>query len=182
MLKLVAMIIAAFAGVAAQSQVGPSIDHHHYANQTPYGNAAAAPIKTPPKGYQLAFLETVGRHGARTLTNSGAERRSLSVWKRAAGQYATTSLGNRFAKDLRVFQQAEQRVGYGNLSTIGAAEWRASAAVRPTAIARSWPKRLPPAMRSSSRPRGPEDRRQRRGDGVGSCGRHPGSQGRALRV
>ncbi|MEJ7634380.1 histidine-type phosphatase [Aeromicrobium sp.] len=124
MLKLVAMIIAAFAGVAAQSQVGPSIDHHHYANQTPYGNAAAAPIKTPPKGYQLAFLETVGRHGARTLTNSGAERRSLSVWKRAAGQYATTSLGNRFAKDLRVFQQAEQRVGYGNLSTIGAAEWR----------------------------------------------------------
>ena len=124
MLKLIAIILAALAGLTTTPQAETSTDAHYYANQTPYGNAAIAPIREAPKGYRLTFLETVGRHGSRTLTSSAAERRSLIVSRGAAKQGAVTPLGKRFAKDVLTFQKAEQKLGYGNLSTIGAAEWK----------------------------------------------------------
>jgi hypothetical protein len=124
MLKLIAIILAALAGLTATPQAEKSINAHYYANQTPYGNTAIAPIREAPKGYRLTFLETVGRHGSRTLTSSGSERRSLIVWQEASRQGAVAPLGERFSKDVLAFQKAEQRLGYGNLSTIGAAEWK----------------------------------------------------------
>lgn len=122
--KLIAMILALVASLTGTQQAETSINAHYYANQTPYGNAATAPIREAPEGYRLTFLETVGRHGSRTLTSSAAERRSLIVWRNASRQGAVRPLGKRFAKDVLAFQKAEQRLGYGNLSTIGAAEWK----------------------------------------------------------
>jgi hypothetical protein len=104
-------LIAIVATITSTAQAEATIDAHHYANQTPYGNAASSAIRKAPDGYRLTFVETVGRHGARTLTSSSRERRSPAT-------------GQRFAADVAAFQKPEQRIGYGNLSEIGRVEWQ----------------------------------------------------------
>lgn len=95
----------------------------YYANQTPYGNPTSSAIKAPPPGYELIFLETLGRHGARSLTSTSAEKRALRVWQKASKRKALTKAGKRFDNDLAAFQRAERRIGYGKLSTVGKTEW-----------------------------------------------------------
>jgi hypothetical protein len=96
----------------------------YYANQTPYGDPASTSIVAPPAGYELLFVENVGRHGARALTDDSAEKRALAVWKKASRDGKLTTRGKRFDNDLRAFQRAEKKLGYGKLSTVGKAEWR----------------------------------------------------------
>jgi hypothetical protein len=95
-----------------------------YANQTPYGDPASTSIIAPPPGYDLIFVENVGRHGARSLTSSATEKRALSVWKGASRRGALTTRGKRLDNQIRAFQRAEKKLGYGNLSTVGKQEWR----------------------------------------------------------
>ena len=95
----------------------------HYTNQTPYGDPASTQVVAPPAGYELFFVENVGRHGSRSLTSSAAEKRALAVWRSASRRGALTTRGKRFDNQLRAFQRAERRVGYGHLSTLGKAEW-----------------------------------------------------------
>ncbi len=117
-------LIAILVAITSTAQAETTIDAHHYANQTPYGNAASSAIRDAPAGYRLTFVETVGRHGARTLTSSARERRSLAIWNRAQKAGAVTEDGQGFATDVAAFQKPEQRIGYGNLSEIGAVEWQ----------------------------------------------------------
>lgn len=107
---------------AAQAGTAPA--ERYYANQTPYGDPARTPVAAPPTGYELIFVQTVARHGARSLTNDKGEKRAMAVWKAASKKGALTSRGKRFDNDLRAFQKAEKRIGYGKLSTVGKAEWR----------------------------------------------------------
>jgi hypothetical protein len=95
----------------------------HYANQTPYGTPTAS-VVTPPAGYELFFVENVGRHGARTMVSTATEKRALAVWKAARARGALTTRGKAFDDRLRTFQRAEKRLGYGHLSTVGKDEWR----------------------------------------------------------
>lgn len=95
-----------------------------YANQTPYGNPASTSIVAPPPGYSLFFLENVARHGSRSLTSTDREKRALAVWRTASRRGDLTTRGKKFAGQLRTFQRAEKKLGYGNLSTIGKSEWR----------------------------------------------------------
>jgi hypothetical protein len=76
----------------------------------------------PPAGYELFFVENVGRHGARSLTTDANEKRALSVCRGAARKGAVTR-GKRFDDQLRAFQRAEKKIGYGDLSTLGKDEW-----------------------------------------------------------
>ena len=96
----------------------------YYANQTPYGDPASTSIVAPPAGYELFFVENVGRHGARSMTSTGTEKRVLAVWRGASRAGALTTRGKAFDDQLRAFQRAEKKIGYGNLSTVGKAEWR----------------------------------------------------------
>ena len=64
-------------GATAETSPG----YRYYANQTPYGDPATTPVVAPPAGYDLFFVENVGRHGSRSLTSTGAEKRALAVWK-----------------------------------------------------------------------------------------------------
>lgn len=96
----------------------------YYANQTPYGDPAGTSIVVPPAGYELFFVQNVGRHGARSLTSTRTEKRALAVWRAASRAGALTTRGKRFDDQLRTFQRAEKKIGYGNLSTVGKAEWR----------------------------------------------------------
>lgn len=123
MLRLIALVVAAVLGLTTSPQAERTIDAHAYANQTPYGDPLISPIVQPPDGYDLFFLQTVGRHGARTLTTPGTEARALALWADAASEDAVTPRGERFAADVEEFREDEQSLGYGNLSTIGKAEW-----------------------------------------------------------
>ncbi len=122
--SIITHLIAIVATLTSTAQAQASIDDSTYANQTPYGDAATSTIRQAPDGYQLTFVETVGRHGARTLTSSARERRSLKIWERADKADALTATGKTLAADIQAFQEPEQRIGYGNLSAIGAAEWQ----------------------------------------------------------
>ncbi|KQX75551.1 histidine-type phosphatase [Aeromicrobium sp. Root472D3] len=95
-----------------------------YANQQPYGDPASTQVVAPPTGYDLFFVENVGRHGARSLTSSGAEKRALAVWRGAARRGDLTTRGRTLDDRIRTFQRAEKKLGYGNLSSVGKQEWR----------------------------------------------------------
>ena len=109
--------------VALASSATAAEPEHDYANQTPYGTPDAS-IQKPPAGYEMFFLETVARHGARSLTNDDAEKDALSIWQRASDQGGLTERGQSFARDVKEFQQAEEKVGYGKLSGLGREEWQ----------------------------------------------------------
>jgi hypothetical protein len=122
MLKLIALLAATLAALTGPAQADVS-NAHYYSNQTLYGDPASTPTRTPPAGYELAFLENLGRHGARSLTSDVAEKRALAVWKAAVRKHALTSAGHRFNDDLAAFQKAERSIGYGELSAVGKSEW-----------------------------------------------------------
>ena len=94
-----------------------------FANQTPYGTPEAS-VQKAPDGYTMFFLETVGRHGARSLTTSGTEANVLKVWNKASQEHALTELGKSLADDVKSFAQAEKSIGYGELSGVGSEEWQ----------------------------------------------------------
>ncbi|MCW2830725.1 MAG: hypothetical protein JWP31_1417 [Aeromicrobium sp.] len=116
--------ILAVTALAASAQADLVSNAHYYANQTPYGDPASTVVRTPPAGYELLFLETVARHGSRTLTSSGAEDRADAVWRTASSSGQLTTRGRQFDDDLHAFRGVERSIGYGLLSALGKQEWR----------------------------------------------------------
>ena len=114
---------AAFTLVALASSASADEPEHDYANQTPYGTPKAK-VKAAPDGYEMFLLETVGRHGARSLTSDDTEQDALKIWRRASEQGGLTERGKKFAIDLAEFQEAERTIGYGRLSGVGQEEWQ----------------------------------------------------------
>jgi hypothetical protein len=123
MLKLIAIIAALLTAASTPAQADIVSNDHYYANQTPYGDPATTSIKTPPPGYELTFLENLGRHGSRSQTTDDGEQRAYAVWSAASRKGALTTVGKQFDDDLEAFQTAENSIGYGNLSELGKAEW-----------------------------------------------------------
>lgn len=123
-LTLLTVVVTALTLSLSGSHADIVSNDRFYANQTPYGNPASTSIVAPPPGYEIFFLQNVGRHGARSLTSNAAEKRALAVWRGAARKGALTTRGKKFDDQIRTFQRAEKRIGYGNLSTLGKAEWR----------------------------------------------------------
>src|SRR5688572_4850379 len=101
---LVLIITGALAIPLTSAQADVSSAKYH-ANQTTYGNPATSTVKPPPDGYELFFLETVGRHGSRSMTDTRAEKRAMAVWSAASRKGLLTTRGKRFDNDLREFQQ-----------------------------------------------------------------------------
>lgn len=123
MLKFIAAIISLLVSLSGLVQGDVVSDDHAYANQTTYGDPATTPIRKPPPGYELVFLENVGRHGSRSQTSDVGEKRARAVWSLAARNGRLTALGERFDDDLEAFQAAERSLGYGDLSATGRTEW-----------------------------------------------------------
>jgi hypothetical protein len=123
MLKIISIIVSLLAALIGPAEADIVSDDHAYANQTPYGDPASTSIKAPPPGYQLVFLENVGRHGSRSQTTDDGEQRAYAVWKSASGKGQLTTAGKQFDDDLKAFQKAESAIGYGKLSALGKAQW-----------------------------------------------------------
>ena len=119
---LAAALVALVALAVTLASPATSDETHDYANQTPYGNPkdSTHPV---PHGYEMFFLQTVGRHGARSLTSDDDEKDVLSLWQRAALRDALTDNGRDLARDVKQFQAAEEQIGYGRLSGVGREEW-----------------------------------------------------------
>jgi hypothetical protein len=123
--SLIALVVAVLVPLTPVTASQPDVSNAGwYANQTPYGNPATAETVAPPAGYDLVFLETVARHGSRTMVSDKTEGRVLTTWRSARTKGKLTSRGRAFLADLRAFQRAERGLGYGNLSTMGKDEWR----------------------------------------------------------
>lgn len=123
--RLLALTVAMTALAVPLSSARADVSNaKFYANQTPYGNPASSQVKAAPSGYDLFFLETVGRHGSRSMTNTDGEKRALAIWTTASRRGLLTTRGRQFAADLRSFQAAEKKLGYGHLSSIGKDEWQ----------------------------------------------------------
>ena len=89
-----------------------------------YGNPDDTSTRKPPDGYNLFFIETVGRHGARALVNDDPEQAALGLWNAAEEKGALTDTGESLARDIKTFQAAEREIGYGRLSGLGKEEMK----------------------------------------------------------
>lgn len=122
-IKFIALMVASLALLTSSAHADVVTDPRYYANQLPYGDPATSPIQPPPAGYGMFFIETVGRHGARTLTNPDAETRAMKVWTAAAQARQLTTNGRLFDDDVRAFQRVERQINYGWLTALGTSEW-----------------------------------------------------------
>ena len=116
-----ALTLAAFVPAASAASSGDD-----YANQTPYGNPKDTDVRKKPSGYTMFFLETVGRHGLRSLTTeqNSTEGDALSLWNSANKKHALTDNGQTLSRDIKRFQEAERKIGYGKLSARGRDEMK----------------------------------------------------------
>ena len=133
MLKTLVLVIAAALGLTTpvasgdnSPERGPSaltVLTGIYSKDAPYV-APRPTIKTPPDGYAMVFIETIGRHGSRASTSDADEKEVLEEWEEASDEDALTPLGESLGPDVESFRAAEEEIGYGNLSTRGRAEWQ----------------------------------------------------------
>ena len=114
-----AFTLAALVSVVPSASAGPG---DHYVKERPYGNPKTSEVRKPPSGYTMFFIETVGRHGARSMVNDNTEQDVLRVWNSADDKNALTDTGKTLARDVKRFQAAEREVGYGLLSELGKRE------------------------------------------------------------
>ncbi|MGI9085226.1 MAG: histidine-type phosphatase [Aeromicrobium sp.] len=122
MLNFVVTCVTILAGFMPGPQDGGLSAARFYGTEAPYGNAVSSKIVPPPKGYSLFFIETIGRHGSRANTSDAAEERVLKLWEQAKDADGLTEVGEDLPRDIKRFQAAEKKLGYGELSSIGKAE------------------------------------------------------------
>ncbi|MEO6605844.1 MAG: hypothetical protein ABIN55_09545 [Aeromicrobium sp.] len=121
MVNFFAMLVTILSTLVSSLTAAP--DDGRYNKEVPYGNAASSPIKAPPAGYEPIFIENVARHGSRTQTSSAGQARALKIWNDAKKKSGVTELGESFGKDVEAFHAAQSKIGYGNMSALGKAEW-----------------------------------------------------------
>lgn len=93
------------------------------ASTTPYPKPKKVTLKPPP-GFEPVFAENVARHGSRTLTSGEALEDAIKLWEKAKAAGALTTVGRTFGPDARALYNAMDKVGYGQLNTLGAEEMR----------------------------------------------------------
>ena len=101
-------------GVFAQAWLG---------TKTPYTPPHGA-YTSPPAGYQSAFINYVGRHGARFLTRAGADQQVLETLQTAEKSNALTTMGKKI-KEIAQRLQAEGKANYENITLLGQEEQEA---------------------------------------------------------
>lgn len=75
-----------------------------------------------PDGYEVAYTQLVARHGSRALSSPKYDVLTMKVWEAAARQGAVTELGEKLSSEVLRIMQANEDMGYGNLSGLGKEE------------------------------------------------------------
>lgn len=110
--------------LAPPTGISPEDQPPYLSTMTPYPVPSSTKTEVPD-GFKTAFVTAVARHGARSLTSEDSLEDALELWEGAEQAGALTSLGRRFGPDLRAMMNAMDRVGYGDLNTLGREEMEA---------------------------------------------------------
>lgn len=105
------------------SPTPPPRDPRYLGTLTPYG-VPDRTANTGPIGFQVVFTENVSRHGSRSLTTKSDSKRALALWSKATKAKALTASGAQFGPAVKTLTTSMAKVGYGQLSTLGAQELR----------------------------------------------------------
>lgn len=76
----------------------------------------------PPQGYRIAMVQHLARHGSRGLSSPDDDDLLLQLWHRAREEGALTPLGEALGPEIKRLTAVQQRIGYGELSTLGRQE------------------------------------------------------------
>ena len=93
------------------------------ASTTPYPKPKKVTLKAP-SGFEPVFAENLARHGSRTLTDGEPIEDAIKLWEEAKAAGALTNVGRTFGPDARALYDAMDKVGFGQLNTLGAEEMR----------------------------------------------------------
>ncbi len=72
----------------------------------------------PPKGYQVYFINYVGRHGARFLTSAGSDVSLIRLLEEAQMEQGLLPTGDSILMQLHQFEVVEKN-NYGNITQLG---------------------------------------------------------------
>ena len=92
------------------------------ASLTPYPEPKKDSAPEAPAGFEPVFAQNIARHGARSLTSEDPIETAIELWGEAKAAGALTSAGKRFGPDARALLLTMDRVGFGELNTLGAEE------------------------------------------------------------
>lgn len=134
---LVALAVVGAALLPTTASASVSAHHHHHGDQLAdvrtignlYGTKAVyEPFQdeddyhNPPSGYEPVLLEHVSRHGSRLLSSKKYDDLLWQLWQIAHTSAGLTPLGEQLGTDLQEIIAVHEQLGYGSLSTRGAAE------------------------------------------------------------
>ncbi|RAK01672.1 histidine-type phosphatase [Aliidiomarina maris] len=95
----------------------------HITSKTPYQpRQHFSQYEAPPSGYSIAMVQHVARHGSRGLSSADDDDLMLQLWQQAEQEGALTELGQQLGPVLERFIAVHEKLGYGELSTLGRQE------------------------------------------------------------
>ena len=100
------------------------------ATDVPQNLASLTPYPVPkeeveleaPPGFEPTFAQNVARHGARSLTTDELIDDTIKLWEKAKQADALTDVGKQFGPDAKALRNAMDKVGFGELNTLGEEE------------------------------------------------------------
>ena len=95
------------------------------ASLTPYPEPKNESELEAPAGFEPVFAQNIARHGARTLTSDDPVEEAIELWDEAKAAGALTSAGKKFGPDVKALYNSMDRIGFGELNTLGAEEMQA---------------------------------------------------------
>ncbi|MGV2986660.1 histidine-type phosphatase [Vibrio sp. E150_011] len=75
-----------------------------------------------PDGYRAVYTQMLARHGSRVLSSRKYDDLSMQVWELAEADGALTELGKTLGPEIQRMMAANEKLGYGNLSSLGIQE------------------------------------------------------------
>ena len=105
----------------AATGIAPSDLPESLSTLTPYPTSKKPELKAPA-GFEPVFAQNLARHGARSLTSEDVLEDAIELWEEAKRANALTAVGKRFGPEARALHLAMNKVGYGELSTLGQEE------------------------------------------------------------
>ncbi|MFT2815425.1 histidine-type phosphatase [Leifsonia sp. A12D58] len=109
---------------AAQNSPGTqATQQNFYASKTPYvPQGTPADYQSVPAGFSQIYTESLARHGARALSSFKYDSLTQQLWQQAKSENALTALGATLGPETAALTAANDKLGYGNLSGLGATQ------------------------------------------------------------
>ena len=107
----------------ADDGAGQSTQDTFYSSKTPYvPQGSPADYQSVPAGFSQIYTESLARHGARALSSFKYDSLTQQLWQQAKSENALTPLGLTLGPETAALTAANNALGYGNLSGLGATQ------------------------------------------------------------